>query len=114
MPSLNRNEKVTCEVCSSHATKLNHAHHKQSCSAGTFYCTQCLNFSTNSQSDLTYHINKKHCNATARFVQKCKTRDKDFHSFYLLREHKRKENGAQRCSGPQNDDITHLMGDIDD
>ena len=40
--------------------------------------------------------------------------DKDFHSFYLLREHKRKEHGAQRGSSAQNADVTQRMGDVDD
>ena len=31
-----------------------------------------------------------------------------------MREHKRKEDGAQRVSGAQNVDVTQLMGDVDD
>ena len=60
MPSLNRNEKVTCENCGTQTTKLNLARHKKSYSAGTLYCTHCPNFSTKSQSDLNYPIAKKH------------------------------------------------------
>ena len=60
MPSLNRNEKVTCETCGVQITKLNVAGHRKSCSAGTLYCTQCSNFSTKSRDDSNYHIAEKH------------------------------------------------------
>ena len=59
-PSLNRNEKVTCEHRGTQTTKLNPARHKKKCSAGTLYCNQCPNFSTKSRNDLNYHIAKKH------------------------------------------------------
>ena len=59
MPSLNRNEKVTCEKYGVQITKYNLARHKKRCSAGTLNCTQCPNFSTISQDDLNYHIAKK-------------------------------------------------------
>ena len=36
------------------------------------------------------------------------------YSLYLLREHKRKEQGIQRGSGAQNVDVTELMGDFED
>ena len=51
MPSLNRNEKVTCEIFGVQITKPNLARQKKSCSAGTFYCTQCPNFFTKSRDD---------------------------------------------------------------
>ena len=38
--------------------------------------------------------------------------DKDFHSFYFLREHKRKEHGAQRGSSAQNVEVTQLIGAV--
>ena len=60
MPSLNRNEKVTCYNCGTQTTKLNLARLKKRCSVGTLFCTQGPNFSTKSQSDLIYHIAKKH------------------------------------------------------
>ena len=59
MPPLNRYEKVTCDNCGTQTTKLNLARHKKRCSVKTLYCTQCLNFSTKSQSDLNHHIAKK-------------------------------------------------------
>ena len=40
--------------------------------------------------------------------------DKEFHSFYNLRDYKRKEHGAQRGSGAQYVDIAHVMRDVDD
>ena len=83
------------------------------CSAGSLTCASCTNFSTNSRAESNYHIAEKHSKAAARVVHKCQIYDKDFHSFYNLREHKRKH-GAQRGSGAQNVDVTQLMGDVDD
>ena len=60
MPSLNRNEKVTCENFGAQITKYHLARHKKRCSAGTLYCSKCPNFSTLSQDDLNYHIAKQH------------------------------------------------------
>ena len=60
------------------------------------------------------HLANKHTKAAARAVDKCKMCDKGFHSFYWLREQKRKDQGAQRGSGAQNVDVTQLMGDADD
>ena len=68
MPSLNRNEKVTCENCGVQVTKLNLARHKKRCSAGTLYFTQGPNFSTLSQVDINYHIAKQHSNNTVQQV----------------------------------------------
>ena len=63
---------------------------------------------------MNYHIAKEHSNATARVGRKCKLCDEDFHRFYKVREHKRKEHGAQRGSRDQNVDVAHVMGDVDD
>ena len=60
MPSLNRNEKITCENCGVQITKYNLARHKKSCFAGTLYCPKCPNFSTKMIDDLNYHIAKQH------------------------------------------------------
>ena len=63
---------------------------------------------------MKYHIAKKHSKATARIVHECKGCHKDFHSFHLMREHKREEHGAERSSGAQNANVTQLLRDIDD
>ena len=60
MPSLNRNEKVTCENCGVQNTKYNLARHKKSCSGGTLYCSKCPNFSTKSRDEINYHTAKQH------------------------------------------------------
>ena len=60
MPLLNRMEKVTCDNCGTQTTTLNLAPHKKRCSVGTLYGNQCPSLSTKSQSDLNYHIAKKH------------------------------------------------------
>ena len=63
---------------------------------------------------MIYHIAKNYSKATARVVHECRICDKDFHSFFLLRENKLKGHGAQRSSGAQKVDVTQLMGDVDD
>ena len=57
---------------------------------------------------------KKHSKANARVVHELKLCNKNFHSFYLLRQHKRKEHGARRGSIAHTVDVTQLMGDVDD
>ena len=57
---------------------------------------------------------KKHSKATGAVVHKCKLLDKDFHGFCNLREHKRKEHGAQRGSGTRNVDIAYVKVDVDE
>ena len=62
---------------------------------------------------MIYPIAKKHSEATARIVHKCKRFDKDFHSFFNFPEHKQKEHGAQRGSVAQSSNVGQLMGDND-
>ena len=77
-------------------------------------CSCCTYFLTKSRAELNYHITKKRSKSAARVVHECKICDKDFHSFYLLREHKRKEHEAQRISSAEIVDVTQLMEDVDD
>ena len=63
---------------------------------------------------MNYHNAKKHRKATAGVVHKCKICDKDFHSFYLLREYERRGHGAERSSGVQNVDVTQIVGEVDE
>ena len=60
MPSLIREEEITCENCGNQSTRNNIVRHRKRCSVGTLYCTQCPNFSTKAQSDPKYLIAKKH------------------------------------------------------
>ena len=71
MPSLIRKEKVTCEKCVTQTTRNNTVRHKKSCSAGTLYCTHCPALSTKIQSDLSYHIAKKHSAPKLDVTFKC-------------------------------------------
>ena len=89
-PSLNRYEKVTCENCGTQTTKLNLARHKKSCSAVTLYCTHCPNFSTKSQTDLNYHIAKKHSAPELDVTFKCKLCYQEF-----PRQHRNTQHGIQ-------------------
>ena len=57
MPSLNRNDKVTCANCGLQTTLFNPAHQKR-CSVGQFYFAKCPKFSTGSQADLNFHMQK--------------------------------------------------------
>ena len=88
LPSLNRNEKVTCVNCGAQTTKLNLARHKKRCSVGTLYCTQCPNFSTESQNNLIYHIAKKHSAPKPDVTFNCKFCYQEFPGFYALRKHR--------------------------
>ena len=114
MPSLNRNEKVTCENCGVQITKYNLARHKKRCSAGTLYCTQCPNFSTLSQDDLNYHIAKKHSVPRPSITYKCKLCHAEFPGFYALSQHKNTQHGAQIGFGASNIDMEDIVGDVDD
>ena len=114
MPSLNRNEKVTCEKCGVQITKYNLARHKKSCSAGTLYCTQCPNFSTLFQDDLNYHIAKQHSAAGPSKTYKCNLCHAEFPGFYALRQHKNTQHGKQIGFGASNIDVEDIVGDVDD
>ena len=93
MPSLIRKKEVTCENCGTQTTRNNIVRHKNSCSAGTLYCTQCPNFSTKSQNDLKYHIAKKHSAPKPDVNFKCKLCFQEFPGFYALRQHRNTQHG---------------------
>ena len=114
MPSLNRNEKVTCENCGTQTTRNNTVRHKKRCSVGTLYCTHCPNFSTKSQNDLNYHIAKKHSAPKPDIIFKCKLCFQEFPGFYALRQHRNTQHGMQTGSGTRDVDVEHIVGDVDD
>ena len=114
MPSLNRNEKVTCENCVVQVTKLNLARHKKSCSAGTLYCSKCPIFFTKSRNDLNYHIAKQHSAAGPSKTYKCNLCHAEFPGFYALRQHKKTQHGTQIGFGASNIDVEDIVGDVDD
>ena len=114
MPSLNRNEKVTCETSGTQTTKLNLARHKKRCSVGTLYCTHCPNFSTKSQIDLNYHIAKKQSAPKPDVTFKCKHCYQEFPGFYALRQDRNTQHGTQMGSGTGDVDVEHIVGDVDD
>ena len=114
MPSINRNEKVTCGNCGVQITKLNLARHKKRCFAGTLYCTQCPNFSTTSKDDLNYHIAKKHSVPRSSITYKCKLCHAELSGFYALRQHKNSQHGTQIGFGVSNINVEDKVGDVDD
>ena len=114
MPSLNRNEKVTCENCGTQTTRNNIVRHKKRCSVGTLYCTHCPNFSTKSQNDLNHHIAKKHSAPKPDITFKCKLCFQEFPGFYALRQHRNTQHGMQVGSGTRDVDIEHIVGDVED
>ena len=114
MPSLNRNAKVTYENCGTQTTKLKLTRHKKRCSVGTLYCTQCPNFSTKSQSDLNYHIAKKHSAPKRDITFKCKLCFQEFPGFYALRQHRNTQHGKQVGSRTRDVDVEHIVGDVED
>ena len=111
MPVLDRNEKLTCDKCGKQTTKKNIVRHKTRCSAGTLFCTQGPNFSTNSLADLNYHIAEKHATPRVKYTQRCKICFKDFSGFHAFRQHKTSERGYQNKSADF--DVNNLF-EIDD
>ena len=114
MPSLNRNEKVTCENCGVQVTKSHLARHKKSCSAGRFYCPKCPNFSTTSKDLLNYYFVKKHSAPKPSITYKCKLCHAEFPGFHALRQHKNIQHGTQIGFGASNIDVEDIVGDVDD
>ena len=102
MPSLNRNEKITCDTCGTQTTKR--------CSVGTLYCTQCPNFSTKYPSDLKYHIAKKHRAPKLDVTFKCKLCYQEFPGFYASCQHRKTKHGSRT----KDVDVEHIVGDDED
>ena len=113
MPSLIRKEKITCEICGTQITRNNIERHEKRCSVGTLYCTQCPNFSTNSQNDLNYHIAEKHSAPKLDVCFKCKLCYQEFPGVYALRQHSNTQLGMQIGSGARDVDVEHIVGDVE-
>ena len=113
MPSLIRGEKITCGNCGTKTTRKNNVRHQKRCSLGTLYCTQCPNFSTNSQNDLIYLVAKKHSAPKPYATFKCKLCYQEFPKFYALRQHGNTQHGMQLGSGTRDVDVEHIMGDVE-
>ena len=92
-PSLNQNDKVLCENCGTPFTRINLASHRKRCSAGLLYCSKCPNFSTKSQSDLNYHVAKKHSISKHAVTFECEQFYQEFLGNYVLRQHKNTQHG---------------------
>ena len=114
MPSLNGNEKVTCETCGVQITKPNLARQKKSCFAGTLYCPKCPNFFTKSRDDINYHMSKKHSVPRPSITYKCKLCQAEFSGFYVLRQHKNAQHGTQIGFGASSIDVEDIVGGVDD
>ena len=111
---MDRNVKVTCEICGVQITKPNHARHKKNCSAGTLYCTQCRNFSTKSCGDLNYHIVKQHSTPRPSITYKCKLCHVEFRGYYALLQHKNAQHGTKIGFEASNIIVEDIVGDVDD
>ena len=114
MPSLNRNEKLTCKNCGTQTTKLNLARRKKRCSVATLFCTQCPSFSTKSQSDLDYHFAKKHSVPKPDVTFECPLCYQEFPGFYALRQHRNTQHGWQIGSRKRDVDVEHIVRDVED
>ena len=82
MPSLNRNEEVTCGDRGTSVTKYNLSQHKSCCSGGAFYCPKCPNFFFKSTDHLNYQIAKQHSEAGPSKAYKCNLCHGKFPGFY--------------------------------
>ena len=107
-------KKVFCEDCGTQVTRNNFVRHKKRCSAGTLQCTQCPNFSTLSQDDLSYHVAKKHSVSIPSITYKCNLCHAEFPGFYALRQHKNPQHGTQFGLGASNIDVEDIVEDVDD
>ena len=114
MPSLNRNQKVTCDNCGTQNTKLNLARHEKNCSACILFCTQCPNFSTKFQNDLNYRIAKKHSAPKPDVTFKCTLCYQEFPGLHALLQHRNTPNALQIGSGTKDLDVEHLLGNVED
>ena len=113
IPSLIRKEKITRENCGTLITRNNNVRHKKSCSAGTMYCIQCHIFSTKSQSDLNYHIAKKHSASRPDVIFEVKRCNQEFPGFYALRQHRNTQHRMQIGSRTRNVDGDNIVGDVE-
>ena len=84
------------------------------CSVETLYCTQYPNFSAKLQSDLNYHIAKKHSVPRPSKTYKCKLCHGELPAFYASRQHKNIQHGPQMGFGASNIDVEDIVGDVDD
>ena len=113
MPSLIRNEKITCENCGTQTTRNNIVRHKKSCSAGTLYGTHSPNFARKSQNDLNYQIAENHSAPKPDVTFKCKLCYHELPGFYALRQHRNTQNGMQIGSRTRVVDVEHIVGDVE-
>ena len=110
-PYLDHHEKVLCQSCGSQITKLNHARHKKSCSAGTLYCTQCSNFSIKSQAALIDHIAKKHSAPKPDVALKWNIYYEGFLGFYVLQHQNTQHGFPIKTANVEPDDVLNEVND---
>ena len=113
MPSLYRNDKVTCANCRTESTRINLASHKKRQLVGTVYCRKCPNLSTRLQADPNFHIAKKLSLSQPKKL-KFQFCHQVFAAFDHLRLHRQKVHNAHNASGTKQVDAAHLVGQIDD
>ena len=114
MPSTIRKERILCQNFGSQTARNNIVRHRKSCSAGTLYCTHCPNFSRKFQSNVNYHIAKKHSAPKPDVTFKCKLCYQEFPGFYALRQHRNTQHGLQIGSGTRDVDAESIVGDVED
>ena len=114
MPSLIREEKITCENCGTQTTRNNIVPLRKRCSVGKLYCTHCPNFSTKPQNDLNYHIAMKHSVPKLDVTLKCKHCYQKFPGLYALRQHRNTQHGMENGLGTRDVDVEHIVGDVED
>ena len=78
------------------------------------YCIQCPNFSAQSQSDLYYHIAKKHSAPKPDVTFKCKLCYEEFPEFYSLRQPRNTQQGTQTGLRASNIEVVEIVGVVDD
>ena len=95
-------------------TTRNIVRHKNSCSAGILYCSQCPNYSTKSQSDMNYHVANKHRTPKPDVTLKFTLCYQEFPGFYALKQHKNNQHGFPiKTAKVDRDDIINEVDDTD-
>ena len=112
MPSLIQ-KKITCEHCGTQVTRKNIVRHKKIRSVETLFCTQCPIFSTLSQDDLNYNVDKKHSVQRLSITYKCKLCHAEFPGFYALHQLKNAQLGTKFGFGASSFDVEDIVGDVD-
>ena len=114
MPSLDRNQQITCNYCGKKVKKVNLSRHKKSCASGTKSCPQCPKFFCKTQTYMDHHTAAKHAIPSVIAKTKCNICEEEYPNFYSLQRHKKSVHGTTSRIQNVNVNLDAFMGDYDD